>query len=78
MAIYELALMGAPSTTQINEINRLVTDAIAPFGLKLGVEVGWTLPSASFTPSDATTSAVAFFGAPGISDTGLPTYPADG
>lgn len=65
MAVYELAVMGAPSGAQIDELTRCVTAVIEPFGLALGREVGWTIRPPVFTPPQDTAAAVAFFGAAG-------------
>ena len=66
MPLYELALMGAPSDTQIGDVETCVSGAIAPFGLRLGAEVGWAIRPAIFDPEQKVPAAVAFFGQPGI------------
>ena len=65
MALYELALMGAPTDEQIREMAECLSSAIDPFGLRLGEEVGWSIRSTRFDPSQTTASAVAFFGGVG-------------
>jgi len=62
MPVYELAIMGAPSDAQVDEVTRCVAEIIKPFGLQLGVEVGWSICTANFRPPQQTAAAVAFFG----------------
>lgn len=71
MALYELALMGAPSNDQINALKEYITDVLEPFGLHLGSEVSWNVLPANFSPSSKTSSAVAFFGGAGVTDVGI-------
>lgn len=78
MPLYELALMGAPSDTQIGEIEKCVSGAIAAFGLRLGVEVGWAIRPAIFDPEQKVPAAVAFFGQPGIAIDGIQDLLAHG
>lgn len=66
MRLYELALMGAPSGSQISAIEACISEIINPFGLSLKTEVGWTVGGASFHPSQRVPAAVAFFGEPNI------------
>src|ERR1051326_1584413 len=71
MALYELALMGAPSNKQVSEVAQCLSTAIEPFGLRLGEEVGWTIRPTQFNPSQKTAAAVAFFGEINVSEEGL-------
>jgi hypothetical protein len=71
MALYELALMGAPSNEQVSEVAQCLSTAIEPFGLRLGEEVGWTIRPTEFNPSQKTAAAVAFFGEINVSEQGL-------
>lgn len=71
MALYELALMGAPSNEQIDELAQYLSQVIEPFGLHLGHEVGWSICSTDFDPPQKTPAAVAFFGGVGVSEAGL-------
>lgn len=71
MALYELALLGAPSNEQIDELAQYLSEVIEPFGLHLGQEVGWSICPADFNPPQKTSAAVAFFGGVGVSATGL-------
>lgn len=66
MAIYELALMGAPSATQVRELGEHITRIIEPFGLRLGHEVAWSDDPPDFRPEPQKPAAVAFFGGNGI------------
>jgi len=78
MALYELALMGAPSEEQVDELTRHLSELIAPFGLHLGAEVTCSIRPTSFTPSQKTAAAVAFFGDLGVSEEGLSSVLASG
>lgn len=71
MALYELALMGSPSTDQVDALKQNIEDIVKPFGLSLGSEIGWSVRPADFDPPAKALAAVAFFGGPGVSDTGL-------
>jgi hypothetical protein len=71
MVLYELAVMGAASDAQVGALQNYLTQVIAPFGLRLGREITWSLRPASFLPAQKTPGAVGFFGAPGVSDAGL-------
>jgi len=66
MRLYELALMGAPSSSQVSAVEACISEVINPFGLGLKTEVGWTVGGASFYPSQKVPAAVAFFGEPNI------------
>jgi hypothetical protein len=67
MPLYELALMGEPSDDDIAAVEACLSSVIAPFGLGVGVDVGWAVKPATFVPSDRTSATVAFFGKPGVS-----------
>lgn len=71
MTLYELAIMGVPSDTQISEMARYLSQVIEPFGLHLGQEVAWSICPPDFEPPQKTPAAVAFFGGVGVSETGL-------
>jgi hypothetical protein len=73
MALYELAVMGVPTDAQIAELEKNITDAIHPFGLQLGADVGWSIRPIDLTINQRTSTAVAFFGATGVSEAGLNT-----
>jgi len=71
MVLYELALMGAASDAQARELQKCLAQVVAPFGLRLGHEITWSVRPASFLPAQKTPATVAFFGAPGVSEAGL-------
>lgn len=71
MALYELALMGAPSDKQISELSECLSQVIEPFGLRLNQEVAWSIGSPTFKPAQRTATAVAFFGGVSVSEEGL-------
>jgi TIR domain len=71
MALYELALMGAPSAEQSRELEQQLSQLIRPFGLHLGQEVGWSICPAEFEPPNKTSAAVAFVGGIGVSEAGI-------
>ena len=68
MGLYRLAIMGVPTGTHLSEVQKRVSETLAPFGLHLGVEVTWSVQPASFDVMPKEPAAVAFFGAVGASD----------
>lgn len=70
--LYELAILGTPSSEQLGDVERCVSEAIDSFGLRLGHEVRWSVNPAAFTPEQQTSSAVAYFGGPRPTATHLP------
>jgi TIR domain len=60
--IYELALMGTPTDDQVATLSGEIESAISAFGLRLGVDVGLNIRPLTFTPSNRTSAAAAFFG----------------
>jgi TIR domain len=71
MALYEIAVMGAPSAAQIAELEKQISEVIAPFGLRLGHEVAWSICPTNFKTDQKTSAAVAFFGGTGVSGAGM-------
>jgi TIR domain len=71
MALYELAVMGIPSAPQIAELERLLSEGIHAFGLRLGHEVAWSICPTEFKVPQKTPAAVAFFGGVGVSEEGV-------
>jgi len=71
MKLYELALTGAPTRVQSAAVEKCLTDVLSTFGLRLGVDVGWSIGPAAFEPDQKTSAAVAFFGEVGVSDAGV-------
>ena len=60
--LYELAVLGAPSDAQISELEQLISQAVQPFGLRLGQEVGWLVRPEAFNPEQQKAAAAVFFG----------------
>lgn len=60
--IYELAVLGAPSNAQVTALESELRRAVEAFGLRLGVDVAWSVPPANFAPSRRTSAAAVFFG----------------
>jgi hypothetical protein len=69
--LYSLGLLGAPSPEQATEVERLVAENIAPFGLGLREQVAWHLGPPEPLPVNRISAAVAYFGALGASTAGL-------
>lgn len=72
MALYELAVMGAPSDAQVSELRACISGIVEAFGLQLNNEVGWLVRPVEFEPAQRTPGAAVFFGAAGVSDAGVP------
>ncbi|MFG0904928.1 toll/interleukin-1 receptor domain-containing protein [Photobacterium damselae] len=62
MFLYELAILGDPSTEQIEELELCISYAIAEFGFKLGEEVSLSVNPENFEPSKVRASAAIFYG----------------
>jgi hypothetical protein len=71
MKLYELALIGAPTSAQSTAVEKCLTDVLNTFRLHLGVDVGWLIRPSTFEPDQKTSAAVAFFGEVGLSDVGV-------
>ncbi len=71
MALYELAVMGAPSDAQIAELRSCVSGIVEAFGLRLDKDVGWLVCPAEFDPPQKTPGAALFCGRAGVSDQGV-------
>lgn len=63
--LYQLAVLGAPSDEQVRELEQIVEQAVRPFGLRLGHEVGWEIRPAAFNPDQQKSSAAVFYGGAG-------------
>lgn len=61
-ALYQLAVLGAPSKAQIHALEKSLKSALEAFNLRLGDEVGWEISPAEFRPHQLQPSAVVFFG----------------
>ena len=71
MKLYELALTGAPTSVQSAAVEKCLKDVLSTFGLRLGVDVGWSICPATFEPDQKTSAAAGFFGEVGVSAAGV-------
>lgn len=71
-ATYELAVLGYPCAEQLGQLEACVSQALEPFGLQLGREVGWTVHEFEFQPAQSRASAALYFG----SETTAPVRPS--
>lgn len=71
--LYELAILGAPSETQIRELEQLVAQAVEPFGLRLGQEVAWLVCPEAFSPAQQQAAATVFFGGQNAQQANVPS-----
>lgn len=71
MALYELAVMGAPTEGQVGELRTHVARIVEAFGLRLGEEVGWSERPANFTPLQRSPAAAVFFGGNDVDESGV-------
>lgn len=71
MPLYQLAILGSPSSKQISDIESIVAQAVEMFNLRLGHEVRWDVCSDLFDPEQQSSSAVVFFGGQGASHPSL-------
>lgn len=62
-ALYQLAVLGEPTTEQVDQLEGIVAQAVQLFGLRLGHEVGWQVRPAAFHPDQQRMSAAVFYGA---------------
>lgn len=60
--LYQLAVLGAPSDTQLSELEALVSATVEMFGLRLHHEVSWDVQPEAFDPFQQRASAAVFFG----------------
>jgi hypothetical protein len=70
--LYELAVLGAPTDAQVEELEAILGAAVATFGLTLGQQVAWAVKPAEFKPAQQRASAAAFYGGDAA-----PTQPLD-
>ncbi|WP_253445719.1 toll/interleukin-1 receptor domain-containing protein [Halomonas sp. Y3] len=61
-ALYQLAVLGSPTDTQLSELEEIVETAVGMFNLRLGHEVGWEVRPEEFNPDQQRSSAAVFFG----------------
>lgn len=64
--LYELAVVGAPTDGQIQNLETCLVRTLAPFGLQLNREVAWHVRPEAFTPPQRRSAAAAFFGASNV------------
>jgi hypothetical protein len=60
-ALYQLAVLGAPTEVQLEELRACLTTAVARCHLRLGHEVGWEVLPSEFKPYQLHPSATVFF-----------------
>ena len=60
---YEIFVVGEPQLYDLSGIERIITNALEHFGLKLGSDVGWWVTPAVVEPDVQRASVVVFFGA---------------
>lgn len=65
--LYELAVLGAPTEAQIEDLEARVSSALAPFELQLGRDVAWHVQPTDFSPPQQRSAAAVFFGSTGAS-----------
>jgi hypothetical protein len=63
--------MGAPSAAQIADLEKHLSEVIAPFRLRFGHDVAWSICPTDFKIDQKTSAAVAFFGGIGVLGTGM-------
>lgn len=61
-ALYQLAVLGAPSKAQIHALEKCLKSALEVFNLRLGDEVQWEVSPTEFKPHQIQPSAVVYFG----------------
>ncbi|WP_428381416.1 toll/interleukin-1 receptor domain-containing protein [Nevskia ramosa] len=61
-ALYQLAVLGSPTESQVAELEDFVRTAVGMFALRLGHEVGWEICPEEFHPEQQRSSAAVFFG----------------
>ncbi len=61
-ALYQLAVLGAPTDAQVSELQAIIGKAVGMFNLRLGYEVGWEVCPEEFNPDQQRSSAAVFFG----------------
>lgn len=73
LPIYQLAVLGSPSDTQLHDLEETVGNAMAMFGMRLGQEISWEVAPEAFTPNQLRSSAVVFYGGVGVDHPSLPS-----
>ena len=62
MALYELAVLGAPTDDQLQELETRLAAAADTFKLELGKDITLAIKPVTFTPGDQNAAAAVFFG----------------
>jgi hypothetical protein len=62
MALYELAVLGDPTPSQLDELTLSLAQAAENFQLKMGVDITLAIKPVRFSPDFTSASAVIFFG----------------
>lgn len=61
-SLYQLALLGAPTDTQVSELKEVIGMAVSMFNLRLEHEIGWEVRPKAFSPDQSRSAAAVFFG----------------
>ncbi len=62
MALYELAILGAPSEDQVNALKKRLAIAADQFKLRIGDDISLVILPAEFRPNNRVAAAAVFFG----------------
>lgn len=62
MALYELAILGAPTDAQVNALKQRLDVAAAQFRLRIGEDISLAIQPAEFKPNKKVAAAAVFFG----------------
>lgn len=62
MALYELAALGSPTDSQVEELQRRLAAAAHTFKLEFGKDISLAIRPATFAPAEQTAAAAVFFG----------------
>lgn len=60
--LYQLAILGMPTQSQVEELETVISKAVNLFNLNLGDEIEWQVCNPDFVPNQLLSSAVVFFG----------------
>lgn len=69
--LYELAVMGAPTDSQVSELESAISQTVKKFNLQLGSEIVWQVRPDAFNPDQKRSSAAVFFGGVNASQANL-------
>lgn len=62
--LYELAVLGAPTATQVSELEAHISLAVKKFGLQLGRDIAWRVRPDAFNPKQKNATAAVYFCGP--------------